>query len=181
MKKHLVFAVMLLIASMCLAQRSVTKFMGVPVDGTKKEMIKKLEKKGFIYDSETGMLFGKYEGKDVYVTIHMKRKVVWKVGMSFVKSYDRYEAKKEFNEMCRWFERKPTGYVSLFGNRSQEIPEDEDIYYESLSRGKQYQAAYLQDGDDAKFVWFVLDEQYGRFVLTVYFENSYNGTGEEDL
>lgn len=181
MKKHLAFAVMLLIASVCLAQRSVTKFMGVPVDGTKSEMVKKLETKGFVYDSSTDMLFGKYEGKDVYVTVHTKRKVVWKVGMSFVKSYDRNEAKNMFNEMCRQFERRMTGYVSLFGDRSQEIPEDEDIYYESLSRGKQYQAAYLQDGDDAKFVWFVLDEHYGRFTLTIYFENSYNGTGEEDM
>ena len=36
-----------------LAQKDITKFMGIPVDGFKKDMIQKLKAKGFEYDTTT--------------------------------------------------------------------------------------------------------------------------------
>ena len=47
MKKILSLAVLLAFSLAMYAQKDVTKFLGIPVDGTKSEMIKKLKEKGF--------------------------------------------------------------------------------------------------------------------------------------
>ena len=47
MKKILSLAVLLVFSLAMYAQKDVTKFLGIPVDGTKSEMIKKLKEKGF--------------------------------------------------------------------------------------------------------------------------------------
>lgn len=47
MKKLLLLAAVLMLSIAMNAQEDVTKFLGIPVDGTKSEMIKKLLKKGF--------------------------------------------------------------------------------------------------------------------------------------
>jgi len=50
--------------------REVTRFLGIPVDGTKAEMISKLKDKGF--NEAIGLddvLEGEFNGKDVYVTV----------------------------------------------------------------------------------------------------------------
>ena len=55
MKKLLFAAMMMLFATTANAQKDITKFLGIPIDGTKAEMIQKLKAKGFTskaYDSE---------------------------------------------------------------------------------------------------------------------------------
>ncbi len=39
-------------------QKDVTKFLGIPVDGTKSAMIQKLKAKGFTYDATKDVLRG---------------------------------------------------------------------------------------------------------------------------
>ena len=51
MKKILSLAVLLVFSLAMYAQKDVTKFLGIPVDGTKSEMIKKLKEKGFTESS----------------------------------------------------------------------------------------------------------------------------------
>ena len=50
-------------------QKEITKFLGIPVDGTRSEMIKKLKKKGFSATPTFGdfVLEGKFKGNDVYL------------------------------------------------------------------------------------------------------------------
>lgn len=60
--------------SICLhifAQNDVTKFLGIPVDGPKSEMIRKLKAKGFILNGENAneFLTGRFNGMDVRVYI----------------------------------------------------------------------------------------------------------------
>ena len=45
MKKNIIFLFAVLMVTICFAQetKDVTKFMGIPVDGTKSEMIQKLK------------------------------------------------------------------------------------------------------------------------------------------
>ena len=50
MKKLLSLFVMLMLSIALHAQHNVTKFLGIPVDGTKASMIQKLKNKGFTYD-----------------------------------------------------------------------------------------------------------------------------------
>ena len=48
MKKIVFFIVLLTITISTIAQKDVSKFMGIPIDGFKPEMIKKLKEKGFV-------------------------------------------------------------------------------------------------------------------------------------
>lgn len=47
MKKFLSVVLMLTLSVAMYAQKDVTKFLGIPVDGTKSAMIQKLKAKGF--------------------------------------------------------------------------------------------------------------------------------------
>lgn len=48
MKRILSVAILLVISVSLFAQKDVTKFMGIPIDGFKPEMIQKLKEKGFV-------------------------------------------------------------------------------------------------------------------------------------
>ena len=54
MKKILSLAVLLVFSLAMYAQKDVTKFLGIPVDGTKSEMIKKLKEKQMILKQKQG-------------------------------------------------------------------------------------------------------------------------------
>lgn len=55
------------------AQKDVTKFLGIPVDGTKSEMIQKLKAKGFTYNSVKDMLEGEFNGSEVQIAVVTNR------------------------------------------------------------------------------------------------------------
>ena len=185
MKKHLTFAVMLLVASMCFAQ-NVTTFMGIPVDGTKSEMIQKLKAKGFTYDVKTDYLKGEFNGDNVSIRFTTVNGKVWRVGVVTPDvtqpsgGYDETQVKIRFNRLCQQFERNPK-YVSLLGTESQEIGDEEDISYEMSVKSKQYEAGYLQDGDEMKLVWFTIFNIYNIYYIFIFYENSYNAANGEEL
>lgn len=170
---------MLFIASVCLAQ-NVTTFMGIPVDGTKSAMIQKLKAKGFTYDVKNDCLEGEFNGDNVLIKVQTVNGKVWRIVIIATDDYDEAQVKTRFNRLCQQFERNPK-YVSLFKTRSQEIGEDEDISYEMTVRSKQYEAGYLQDGDEMRCVWFKIAEVYGTYHIGIYYENSYNAANGEDL
>ena len=71
MKKLLSVAVMCLCSFVLCAQKEVTTFLGIPVDGTKSEMIEKLKAKGFKYETldENDFLTGEFNGMDVHIFV----------------------------------------------------------------------------------------------------------------
>lgn len=79
MRRFLTFLSCLLIGFAIFAQYDVTKFLGIPVDGPKSEMIRKLKAKGFklkrVGDDE--VLNGRFNGTDVSVFISTEK---WESG-----------------------------------------------------------------------------------------------------
>ena len=67
MKKLLSLVLLLACSAVSYAQNEVTQFLGIPVDGSKSEMIQKLKAKGFRYDSELDCLKGEFNGRDSYI------------------------------------------------------------------------------------------------------------------
>ncbi len=62
------------------AQEDVTKFLGIPVDGTKSEMINKLLNKGFTrtkYDRD--VLTGEFNGMNVNIMVQTINNKVWRI------------------------------------------------------------------------------------------------------
>ena len=61
------------------AQGDVTKFLGIPVDGYKSEMRRKLEAKGFVWNSLLECLEGEFNGTDVQVHIVTNNNKVYRI------------------------------------------------------------------------------------------------------
>jgi hypothetical protein len=83
MKNLILAAMMILFATTANAQKDVTKFLGIPVDGTKAEMIQKLKAKGFTsnaYDSE--ILEGEFNGEKVNIHIVTDNNKVYRIMVS---------------------------------------------------------------------------------------------------
>ena len=67
--KKILFLFLFVNSMMMEAQKDVTKFLGIPVDGYKTEMIKKLKEKGYQYNSQLDCMTGEFNGRDVYIRI----------------------------------------------------------------------------------------------------------------
>lgn len=72
MKRILLIAVVLVISISLFAQKDVTKFLGIPIDGFKPEMIQKLKEKGFVSSaSDKSILEEEFNGTQVSVINQM--------------------------------------------------------------------------------------------------------------
>ena len=82
MKRFLTTFLFVLMTIAAIAQDSNTiKFLGIPVDGTKKEMISKLQEKGYKYDASYDVLFGEFNGKDVTISVQTVNNRVWRIAI----------------------------------------------------------------------------------------------------
>lgn len=124
------------------AQNDVTKFLGIPVDGSKSEMIQKLKAKGFRYDSELDCLKGEFNGRDSYISVVTNNDKVYRIMVRDVSGLNETNIRIRFNTLCRQFENNKK-YQSV-SSESYIIPEDENISYEMSVNKKRYQASYVQ-------------------------------------
>lgn len=88
------------------AQKDVTEFLGIPVDGTKQQMIENLKVKGFVYDSQADVLSGEFNGEDVSISIQTQGNKVWRVVVIDKIPRDETQIKIRFNKLVRQFENK---------------------------------------------------------------------------
>ena len=190
---------MLLAMSMAIyAQKEVTKFLGIPVDGTKSAMIQKLKVKGFTYNATGDYLEGEFNGSQVNVFIVTNNNKVCRIMVADKSTVDEGDIKIRFNNLCRQFERNKKYGKTPFGDHM--ISDDEDISYEITVHNKQYQAMYFQkpeaegldeDSDEYKekeldcfvnkSVWFTIGELYGKYYIAMFYDNEYNRAHGEDL
>lgn len=118
----------------------VTKFLGIPVDGTKREMIQKLSNKGYDYNSTYDYLEGEFNGYDVHIHVVTNNNKVYRILVEDAYPISETDIKIRFNRLCQQFNNNPK-YVSL---KNYEIPEKENISYEMLVNNKRYEASYYQ-------------------------------------
>ena len=126
-------------------QQEVTKFLGIPVDGSKEEMVRKLKEKGF---RESPLLEdaleGEFNGSQVVVSIATNNNKVCRVVVRDATGQNESNIRIRFNKLCEQF-RNNRKYTPLLEAVSiYEIPEDENIAYEMTINNKRYQAAYCQ-------------------------------------
>lgn len=124
------------------AQNDVTKFLGIPVNGTKSEMIQKLKAKGFTPTAYSGdILQGEFNGTDVHVHIGTNNNKVYRIMVADAVSVGEREIQIRFNKLCRQFANN-SNYLSWGDDYT--IPDDEDISYEMTVHNKRYQAIFYQ-------------------------------------
>ena len=146
MKARMITAlVCALISVTSLAQSDVTTFLGIPVDGTVSEMVRKLEAKGFKRHHDTGesvVLSGTFNGAKSNIHVLNNDGAVYGIGVA---EKDRTNsvtsAKNRYNRILSQFKNKDS--YTDFG--VEFIPEGEDIQYEMIVHDKQYTATFYQE------------------------------------
>lgn len=131
---------LLMLAMSAHAQNDVTKFLGIPVDGTKSEMIRQLKAKGYSYDQYNDRLTGEFNGTKVEIYVATTNNKVCRIMVCDANYADERSIQIRFNRLCDQFKNN-SKYVSL-GDYS--IPDDEDISYEISVHKKRYEATFYQ-------------------------------------
>ncbi len=233
MKKVLLF-VLMLVAMTAMAQKDVTKFLGIPVDGYKADMKKNLIAKGFTYDAQYDYFKGEFNGRNVNVYIATNNNRVWRIMVCDAIRSNATDIRIRFNTLCRQFSKNKKYMTLDLGETDYTIPENEDISYEMLVNKKRYEAAYSQIPDPLlldtvaiqnrikkellkvykqyeldnpsykqkeeielitqrenlkialeimtkKLVWFCINEDYGDYFISIFYDNEYNHADGEDL
>lgn len=188
---------MIAISASVFAQKEVTKFMGIPVDGSPTEMVKKLKTKGFktdegyMRDVKVGLidwdgpevLTGHFNGTKVRVFLGVEQNKVRRIYLADKKTRDETQIKIRFNTLVRQFESNGK-YVPYFDE--QTIADDEDISYQMTVNKKQYQATFVQTGEDGtvdekRVVWFTIGQYPDGYKIAMFYDNEYNRADGSDL
>lgn len=208
------------------AQKTVTKFLGIPVDGTKTAMIQQLEAKGYQYNSTMDVLTGEFNGKEVILSVVANNNKVYRILVKDAVGSSETDIKIRFNTLCQQFENNK----KYLAPQDYRIPDDEKISYEMSVNNKRYEADFYQMdfasvdtvaiqeealkyfsskytteqidkmsdeekssiGQEFAFnylidlmknrsVWFMIEEEYGKYYILLYYDNGYNQANGEDL
>ena len=146
MKKILILAMTVILSSGAFAQREVTKFLGIPVDGTKQSMIQKLKAKGFTYDQQTDCLYGEFNGEEVSIAVQTNGNKVWRIVITDEIDRSENQIRIRFNNLVNQFENN-NKYMPY--KDSQTLSDNENIGHEIAVRDKQYAAIFYQYSKDA--------------------------------
>ena len=146
MKKTLSILFLLMLSiSVCAQQKDVTRFLGIPVDGSKSEMIRKLKAKGFessLFDKE--VLTGEFNGTSVNVSVVTNNNKVCRIVVADALPQSVGSIVIRFNRLCRQFENN--GKYAYYDDFT--ISDDEDVRYEMTVNDKRYEAIYFQVPSD---------------------------------
>ena len=140
MKKLLSITMLLTFSIIVHAQQDVTQFLGIPIDGSKTEMIRKLKEKGYRNDPTTDALVGEFNGAKVNVFVVTNNNKVCRIMVADANNVDERAIQIRFNRLCEQFANNPK-YISL---QDYTIPEDENISYEITVHKKRYEAVFYQ-------------------------------------
>lgn len=144
MKKILTIIIIAIFSLSSYAQKDVTKFLGIPVEGAKDEMIQKLKEKGFKTSAiDKDFLEGEFNGRDVRIQVVTNNNKVYRIVVTDVSSSDESGIKIRFNKLCQQF-NKNDKYIT---SDDYTIEEDEDISFEISAHAKRYQALFKQKPD----------------------------------
>lgn len=227
-KKLFTVYFLFIIPVVLIAQKDVTQFLGIPVDGSKAVMIEKLKSKGFTMDPNKDILVGQFNGTSVYVTVATNNKKVCRIAVSDVHNRNASDIKIRFNNLIQQFAKNEKYMASSLSYEEYLISNDEDIAYEMSVNNKRYQAAFYQlplkidtvaltetvlsklalkyteeqisnpteelikdlvslefqvmlDIYSKKSVWFMISESYGKYYISMFYDNEYNRADGEDL
>lgn len=220
LKKTVCLFILLILPVTFYAQKDVTQFLGIAVDGNKSEMIQKLKDKGYtISPNKKDVLIGEFNGTDVNIFIVTNNNKVCRIMVCYANTMNETDIRISFNKLVQQFQNNkkyiplPESTVSKYN-----IPEDEDISYEISVKSKRYEALFYQKTldydslaieignlykkemlndsdkerlyvitkkmfDDSlnKSVWFMISESYGKYSISMYYDNEYNRANGEGL
>lgn len=168
---------MLTFSSNLYAQKDITQFLGIPVDGSKSEMIKKLRDKGFTTNpNDKDVLVGEFNGTKVNIHVVTNNNKVYRIAVADANTMDEASIRIRFNKLCQQFQDNKK-YIS--GSDSEyQIPEDEDISLELTVKNKQFEAVFYQQPLEIDSDTNV--KEFQDFLLSKYTKEELSNFTEED-
>ena len=159
-------------------KKDITKFMGIPIDGTKTAMIQKLKAKGFKYNAKLDRLEGEFNGRDSYISVVTNRNKVYRIVVLDANYSNEASIKIRFNSLVRQF--MENGKYMPFDTEDQMIKDDVDISYEMSVHQKRFEASFYQstiDDLDTTGMYKMAKQSYLDYLKeakdTVYSEEEY--------
>jgi hypothetical protein len=229
LKISVTFFFLLFLPSGLFAQKDVTQFLGIPVDGNKIDMIERLKSKGFTISPQAkDVLVGQFNGTSVNIFIATNNNKVYRIMVADVNEIEEGDIKIRFNNLCQQFKNSGKYMPASLSSTDYTLSDDEDISYELSVHKKRYEAVYyqlpsvvdsvaiskglqsfllskyttdqlsnpteelkkdmltkatsfMQEKYSKKSVWFMINERYGKYYITMFYDNEYNRANGEDL
>ena len=101
--KRYILVLALALAYISAFSQNTIKFLGIPIEGTKKEMIAKLQSKGYEYNSYSDELRGEFNGEDVAISVQTVNNRVWRLAIVDITGRDEADIKIRFNTLYEQF------------------------------------------------------------------------------
>lgn len=144
MRKILLSTIFTLFTTIMFAQLGSTKFLGIPIDGTKTEMINKLKAKGYVWNPKTELLEGEFNGRNVKISIQTNNNKVYRLGIIYASGLNTTDVKIYYNNLSQQFQKNERYRKITESNNIFYIPDYENIAYNISIENKRYQAVFLQ-------------------------------------
>ena len=120
------------------SSEGMLKFLGIPIDGPKTQLVEKIKAKGFRYNSYKDCLTGQFNGRDVDVYVVDNHNKAYRVFVAFPYTTE-YDIRSDFNHLLAQFLRNDK-YVPVDDYKM--IDQKEDISYEMLVNNRRYSASF---------------------------------------
>ena len=148
--------------------KDVTKFMGIPVDGTKTAMIQKLKAKGFTYNAKMDRLEGEFNGMDSYISVVTNRNKVYRIYVKDAYYLDESQIKKRFLKLVKQFLNDGNYEISpRWSEQYSFVDNKADI--------SAYNIEFLQIGDTV-----AMSKEIKNIISEDYSEDEFNALSEKD-
>ncbi|WP_308529551.1 hypothetical protein [uncultured Prevotella sp.] len=162
MKKELFTLFALFVSFSCYAQYE-TRFLGIPITGSKVGMINKIAQKGFSKTSYNGFdLEGEFNGTQVGISVATNNNKVYRVYLQDLNYRDERDVQIRYNNLCQQF--KENGKYLVVD--ATPIADNEDISYEIRIHKKRYEAEFRQSLTDEEMKQ--LGEKYVKAIKEKY-------------
>lgn len=171
------FGIMAFITIAMFAQKDVTTFLGIPVDGYKSEMKQKLITKGYIPKKvgNSEYLEGEFNGTDVHIYISTNNNKVFRIMVCDANCLNEADIKIRFNRLVSQFKNNKR-YIAL---NDYSLSESENISYEMTVHNKNYDALFYQVPDFEKIDSLTLRTKVMEELLKKYSPEQLKNPNEE--
>lgn len=177
--KKILLLMLLLISMTATAQKDVTKFLGIPVDGYKADMKKKLIDKGFVYNAQNDFYEGEFNGREVNVYVVTYNNKVWRIMVCDKHSCSETDIKIRFNILCQQFSKNQKYLAANLGESDYKLSDSEKISYEMKIHNKRYDAAYFQAPDSSLIDTLAVQSRVREALLKEYTQEQIDNPTEE--
>lgn len=177
MKKLISCCIVALLSVAMYAQKDVTTFLGIPVDGYKSAMRQKLIAKGYTPKKfgNNEYFGGEFNGTDVHIYIGTNNNKVYRIMVCDANTRSETNIKTRFNILVNQFKNNKR----YFALNDYTISEDEDISYGMSVENKSYEALFYQLPDTNKIDTLALQENIRNELLEKYTPEQLDNPTEE--